>query len=297
MSLDIPAIATLITISATTIYVLGLMALGYPVYSRITKNSSTALYVVSVVPRTVVAGHGVRFLLGIPLIWTLLFAAFLSVPRLVQDWVDVSSNYIEHPVWDQTITTFLSGLPVIASIAIVLVLLGLHEVLSAAGLYNIFYPYSSLRSIAGGENPRPASITDTVDPPDEAGERDLRKFFAPSLFIANVIGCLGGAVGGLILAIEGWSWKTLFWALLIVIIINFVANMLTVVSIRPPMPKVKVIRIGENEGKPPEQSKPPEQIKGYLIAHSDGLWYIFDEKYKVLQTIRDDKAVVDVYYP
>ena len=140
MSIDIAALATLITISATTIYVLGLVALGYPVYSRITKNSSTALYVVSVVPRTVVAGHGVRFLLGIPLIWTLLFAAILSVPQLVYRSVDVRLSYAENPILDQTITTFLNELPVVVSVTVVLGLLGLHEVLGAAGLYNIFYP-------------------------------------------------------------------------------------------------------------------------------------------------------------
>jgi Fe2+ transport system protein B len=131
------------------------MALGYPVYSRITKNSSTALYVVSVVPRTVVAGHGMRFLLGTPLIWTLLFAAFLSVAQLVYRAVDVRSSYVEDPTLNQTIATYLDSLPVIASIIVVLVVLGLHEVLSAAGLYNIFYPYTSLRPIAGGEPPGP----------------------------------------------------------------------------------------------------------------------------------------------
>jgi hypothetical protein len=288
VSLDIPAIATLITISATTIYVLGLMALGYPVYSRITKNSSTALYVVSVVPRTVVAGHGVRFLLGIPLIWTLLFAAFLSVAQLVYRAVDVRSSYVEVPILDQTITTYLDALPVIASIIVVLVLLGLHEVLSAAGLYNIFYPYTSLRPIAGGESPRPAAIADQADPQDYAGERDLLEFFAPSLLIANVIGCVGGAVGGFILVSEGWNWEAIFEALVVIIVINFVANVLVVISIKPPMPKVEVTRDGEDTSKP---------IRGYLLAHSEGLWYIFDDEYKALQTIRDDKAVVDVLYP
>jgi hypothetical protein len=29
--------------------------------------------------------------------------------------------------------------------------LGLHEIISAAGFYNIFYPYTSLRPLAGGE--------------------------------------------------------------------------------------------------------------------------------------------------
>jgi hypothetical protein len=288
VSIDIAAVATLITISATTIYVLGLMALGYPVYRRITKNSSTALYVVSVVPRTVVAGHGMRFLLGIPLIWTLLFAAFLSVAQLVHKGVDVRSRYVEDPILNQTITTFLNNLPVIASITVVLVLLGLHEVLTAAGLYNIFYPYTSLSPLAGGEAPRPATIAEPVDPQDYAGERGLLEFFAPSLVIANVIGCVGGAVGGSILATEGWSWEALFWALVVVIFINFVANMLAVVSIKPPMPKVEVIKDGADGSEP---------IKGYLLAHSEGLWYIFDDKYKALQTIRDDKAVVDVLYP
>jgi hypothetical protein len=288
VSIDIAAVATLITITATTIYVLGLLALGYPVYSRITKNSSTALYVVSVVPRTVVAGHGVRFLLGIPLIWTLLFAAFLSVPQLVSKSFDVRSSYVEDPILNQTIMTLLNELPVIIAIFIALGFLGLHEILSAAGLYNIFYPYSSLRSLAGGENPRPASIADPVDPQDYAGERGLREFFAPSLVIANAIGCIGGAVGGVILAIEGWSWETLFVALVFVIVINFVANVLAVVSIKPPMPKVKVSREGTDESKP---------IKGYLLAHSEGLWYIFDEECTVLQTIRDDTAVIDVFYP
>lgn len=287
MSIDIAAVATLITITATAIYVLGLMALGYPVYSRITKNSSTALYVVSVVPRTVVAGHGVRFLLGIPLVWTLLFASSLSVPQLVSQGTEHSS-YVEDEILNQTIATFLDYLPVIVAIVVVLTFLGLHEVLNAAGLYNIFYPYSSLRSLAGSENPRPASIADHDDPQDYAGERSLSEFFAPSLFVANVIGCVGGAVGGVILAARGWSWQTLFWALVLVLVINFVANVIAVISIKPPMPKVKVKREGTDESEP---------IKGYLLAHSEGLWYIFDDKYTVLQTIRDDTAVVDVLYP
>jgi len=261
VSIDIAGAATLITILATTMYVLGLMALGYPVYSRITKNSSTALYVVSVVPKTVVAGHGMRFLLGIPLVWTLLFAAFLSVSQLVHRGVDLRSNYIEDPILNQAITTFLDKLPIIASIGVVLVLLGLHVVLSAAGLYNIFYPYTSLKPLAGGESPRPASIADPAEPQDYAGERDLLEFFAPSLVNANVIGCVGGAVGGLILATESWNWEALFEVLVVVIVFNFVANVLVVMSIKPPMSKVEVIRDAVDKSKP---------IRGYLLAHRKG---------------------------
>jgi hypothetical protein len=41
-------------------------------------------------------------------------------------------------------------------------------------------------------------------------------------------------------------------------------------------------------------SKP---IKTSPLGNSEGLWYIFDEEYKVFQTIQDDKAVVDVLHP
>jgi hypothetical protein len=166
--------------------------------------------------------------------------------------------------------------------------LGLHEILSAAGLYNIFYSYSSLRPLAGGENPRPASIADPADPNDYAGERDLLEFFAPSLVVSNVVGCMAGAVSGLILATEGWGWEALFTAQLVGILINFVANLIAVISVKPPMPKVVISR---------DEADGSEPIRGYQLAHSEGLWYIFDDKYKILQTIRDDRAVVDVLYP
>ena len=73
-----------------------------------------------------------------------------------------------------------------------------------------------------------------------------------------------------------------------VILINFAANVLAVVSIKPPMPKVEVIREDADRSKP---------IRGYLLGHYEGLWYIFNDEYTVLQTIRDDTAVVDVLYP
>jgi hypothetical protein len=95
-------------------------------------------------------------------------------------------------------------------------------------------------------------------------------------------------VGGFILVSEGWNWEALFVALVVIIVINFVANVLVVTSVKPPMPKVEVTRDGEDTSEP---------IRGYLLAHSEGLWYIFDDEYKALQTIRDDKAVVDVLYP
>ena len=76
-------------------------------------------------------------------------------------------------------------------------------------------------------------------------------------------------------------------ALMVIIVVIFLANVLAVLSIKPPMPRV--------ETTPDDTDK--EKITGYLLAHSEGLWYIFDEEYTILQTIRDDKVKVDVLYP
>src|SRR5215210_5616220 len=40
-----------------------------------------------------------------------------------------------------------------------------------------------------------------------------------------------------------------------------------------------------------------ETNKRLSLSPPEGLWYIFDDEYKTLQTIRDDKALVDVLYP
>jgi len=285
--MDIADIATLITTLGVLIYVLGLLALGYPVYRTITNNSSTALYVVSVVPKTVVAGHGVRFLLGIPLVWTLFFTASLSVPWLIDSRADISSEDVGSLV-GRVIPTVIHELPVIVTVAILVAVLGIHELMGAAGLYNIFYPYSSFRTVDRAGPPASTTIDQIIDPVTRSDRnvwKVLLDFLAPSVLIANIIGCIGGVVGGIILVAGEMSGQAVFSALLVVIIMNFIANALAVLSIKPPMPRAKV---HTDEGK---------EITGYLLAHADAHWYIFDEKYTLLHTIRDEKASVDVPYP
>jgi hypothetical protein len=57
----------LITTAGATFYVLGLVGLAMPIYRTFTHDLSTAWYVVSMVPRTVVAGQGVRIWLQWPI--------------------------------------------------------------------------------------------------------------------------------------------------------------------------------------------------------------------------------------
>jgi len=76
-------IAALITALAAAVYVLGLVALFIPNSLAYTGDFSTAWYAVSLVPKTVVAGHGVRQLLAQPLLGIFLVVALV----LLNYWV------------------------------------------------------------------------------------------------------------------------------------------------------------------------------------------------------------------
>jgi hypothetical protein len=62
-------LAAVLTAAGVTIYVLGLTGI-YISTRRELRHTSTAWYVTSLVPRTVVAGQGVRIWLGLPLFIT-----------------------------------------------------------------------------------------------------------------------------------------------------------------------------------------------------------------------------------
>jgi hypothetical protein len=272
VELSFAEIAALITALAAAIYILGVFALVYPIYRDVAKNSATTLYVVSLVPRTVVAGHGVRLLLGIPLIWAILFAASLSVPLLMYEVVNASISNTGS-ILSKVFSAIEHELPVVVSIAIVLFLLGSHEVLRTAGLYDILYPSYS---------------------------RGPTRNFNLSLITANFLGCAGGAVSGLILAtiilVTGrLTWEAVIIPLAVLTFTVVIGNLLAVMSIKPLMPRVVATVDVTNTDSPGEVSKVTnkgDEITGFLLAHADGYWYIFEDTKPnpVVSAIPDQKA-------
>src|SRR5215208_3196674 len=75
--IEIGDLAAILTATGISIYVLGLVGLAIPM-RKITKDTSTAWYATSLIPRIVVAGQGARIWLGLPLILT----AFTSLTSL-----------------------------------------------------------------------------------------------------------------------------------------------------------------------------------------------------------------------
>jgi hypothetical protein len=76
-------ISALLAALGILIYALGLLALCWPIYRRITRDASTALYAVSLMPKTVVAGQGVRILFGSPFILTVTLMALFIVQNIL----------------------------------------------------------------------------------------------------------------------------------------------------------------------------------------------------------------------
>jgi len=58
ISTIVAGLSAIVTGLAGAGYVLGLIALAWPVYSRITGDAYTALFAVSLLPKTVVIGQG-----------------------------------------------------------------------------------------------------------------------------------------------------------------------------------------------------------------------------------------------
>jgi hypothetical protein len=79
-------VAALITVVGAAIYGLGLLGLAWPIHKRWNNDASTTWYAMSLIPRAVVAGQGMRIFVGFPtimaallLIWWLLIFPVLRL--------------------------------------------------------------------------------------------------------------------------------------------------------------------------------------------------------------------------
>jgi hypothetical protein len=77
-SIDIADVLALITVAGVAVYVAGLVGLAIAIRREFTRDLSTAWYVVALIPRTVVAGQGVR----IWLVWPVSLAVLVLLTGL-----------------------------------------------------------------------------------------------------------------------------------------------------------------------------------------------------------------------
>jgi hypothetical protein len=78
-SIDIADVLALTTVAGIAVYVVGLIGLAIAIRREFTRDISTAWYVVALLPRTVVAGQGVRIWLVWPVSLAMLLTALVAL--------------------------------------------------------------------------------------------------------------------------------------------------------------------------------------------------------------------------
>lgn len=145
-------LAAVLTAAGVSIYVLGLTAIYISIRRELMRHTSTAWYVTSLVPRTVVAGQGVRIWLELPLFITIVgllivvvaatartawflqapLSLFLGFPIAVAVFVNfyvLVRHILAHQTWGRAIWLVNSVTPGIGTWAI-----GLAALLFSKGL-------------------------------------------------------------------------------------------------------------------------------------------------------------------
>jgi hypothetical protein len=198
-------VVALITVLSTAIYLIGFIALCWPIYRSHTRDDpSTGLYAAALVPRTVVAGQGVRIFVGFPLIAALFLLIFLSTARWEREILEWAFRRPLNDVLHQILVGFIA-------ICITLSFIWFVKRLRTEGLGDFFFT--------------------PLNRPDAS----------PFRLFSIFLGALGAAVGGvLILTADKMSWGTLFLALVFFSGAIALAGVPDAVSIEPPLPKVKI---------------------------------------------------------
>jgi hypothetical protein len=147
-NLSIADVAALLTAAGIAVYALGLIGLAVPIRNHFATNFSTAWYAVSLVPKTVVAGQGLRIWVQWPIAITtmLLFATVLLEPVSILLYVAAFVIVASIPFIFIVSTKRLSGSRRVFSILLTLpanafiVPLGLISIVDALEIHSLLPP-------------------------------------------------------------------------------------------------------------------------------------------------------------
>jgi hypothetical protein len=282
ISTSVASLSAIATALAGAAYVLGLIALAWLVYKRITKDTYTALYAVSLIPKTVVIGQGLRIMLGTALMgWGLriafFFVAFIVIPiiavallggkgiGLVLDSMELSGT----PLGETLNRAALQ----IVSAAIVLCSLGLLGKLEAAAGRLETTRFFHFLYLKPGAQPPP---------------------FKAVFIVCGILGGIGGVIAGTV--VYGFQYAPGWWTFIIVLVAVFLIAVISGVPYalsltnNTPLPKVRVTMTGAENEDDSENEADSRKTEGQLVAHSEGVFYVFEGP--ILTAVPDGTAKI-----
>jgi hypothetical protein len=249
-SIGIGDLAAILTVAGVTIYVLGLIGLAIPIYREFAQDLTTAWYVVALVPKTVVAGQGVRIWLQ----WPVVFASLFLISAALES---------------------------ISPTASLVLLFGI--LLAAAFFVGAKTADLAIMKPAGSDRARfRGSFTVSLLVILMfllIGFGGTTIFFASLFLTGNTEQVYKSDVSFLL---SLFPERSHFFFLLL--LGSFLLGILPAITATPPLPRVDIIK--KDEGNRDENSDP---LKGYLVAHSAGFWHLFAEN-KDLLAIPDDQV-------
>jgi MFS family permease len=264
-------LATILTVAGVSIYVLGLIGLAIPIRRVFTGELTTAWYVVSLVPKTVVAGQGVRIWLGWPIALTGLMvliavaAAFVlrQLPSANPAWF-----WLYYAAW-----MALGIAPLLVSFALLVITVG------GAQVIRDFLGSRSITWLLGTVAPLLSALigiliiqvaTYTMVVPSILLEQ--WHGFSPSSPIPSVL--------------EYVTEHPILMGIILLFVGGFLVGVPAATRVSPPLPRVQITK------HPPEGRREviPPPLQGHLVSHSDGFWHLFDVN-NALLSIPDDQVL------
>lgn len=245
-------LAALVTLLAAVIYILGVVALGWSIQTKVTHYVPATLQALSVIPKTVVAGQGLTLFLGLPAVVTfvwILMAILQSVALIIVLFFDWGAY------WAQIPSSPLYSLVLILIASFVLILL--------------------LRWI--DRNPHLRGVRTL----SQRFRLSLASAFWTIVFLAlgAVLSLLAGPriANALFITGSGWDiyfaidWRLALVGLALVFLSAFLIGVPIALSIDPPLLTAKItIQDEVNSAK--------QTITAKLVGRSEGVWYYFNDR-------------------
>lgn len=280
-AISIGTLATILTVAGVATYVLGLIGLAVTIRLRLARDIPTAWYAVSLLPRTIVAGQGIRIWLGWPIGITVVISVGIYLMR---------------------------ALALNEETAFKLVLISVGAVLL------LFYVLS-IRAVTRAGFPDSSNVSFVRN-----RKRPFMRKVAKALMVIFwfLLGTLNGAVllagssimwaaGLLIMRGLGYEYANGFLNEIIPIgltvpqaystlvgaitlfVGGFIVGLPSALLKKPPLPRIQLTK---KPGGSTTARELPDSITCNLVTHSsDGLWHVFDDTCQ-LWAIPDDEVLL-----
>jgi hypothetical protein len=257
---DIAQLASILAAAGVTIYVLGLVGLALSIRFSFTQKWATAWYAASMMPRTVVAGQGVR-------VWRQgIFSAVILVVLTFGGIIFLVQVFGWNPIE-------AAGFGVLV------------------GLFNVLNATDTIRRRTA-QTPSESEEAQPTEPPPIR----LRTVIVMAIVGVLIVIVAGFVVYRAVqvdlapaLKMKA-NWNNVTIGTLFFFIGAFFMAVPLSKKVEAPLPAMVFTDKGE-----PEHSGAPVPVSGRLIAHADGYWHFFDSQ-RGLVSIPDDRvAEVKIY--